>query len=197
MPIEDDVQCTNNVDSLCHFTILCGVSALEGPIANTLEALGCHQHRTAPVTLLIDLPGGFALRTLETTEYVNRHVIVVTWNTCPEYLGDLWDHQPDVLLVGKDLGQELVNAIASAERGERYRSTPGKPSALTERQRKILNRVAHDWSNQQIAESLGVSEKTVRNNLAEILSQLTLADRLAAALYYWGRPDLLDKQADQ
>jgi DNA-binding NarL/FixJ family response regulator len=194
MSIDDDAQSTNNVDAPGHFNVLCGVPALEDPIANNLVALGFQQHRATTVTLLIDLPPGFALHTLETTERVNRYVVVVTWNICPAYLEDLWDRGPDVLLAGRNLGQELANAIAHAEQGKRYWGTPGGTSGLTERERRLLYAVAHNWNNQHIAKSLGIAEKTVKNRLTDLYQKLGLADRLAAALYYWGREDLLEPE---
>jgi len=47
----------------------------------------------------------------------------------------------------------------------------------------ILRYLARGDSNQQIAEALNVSEKTVRNRLSEIFSKLRLNNRTQAALY--------------
>lgn len=58
-----------------------------------------------------------------------------------------------------------------------------KLSELTERETKILKLLAQGWSNHEIADSLGVSEKTVRNRLSEIFSKLRLNNRTQAALY--------------
>jgi NarL family two-component system response regulator LiaR len=56
-------------------------------------------------------------------------------------------------------------------------------SELTEREATILRLLAQGSSNQEIAVSLGVSEKTVRNRLSEIFSKLRLNNRTQAALY--------------
>ena len=56
-------------------------------------------------------------------------------------------------------------------------------SELTERESTILRLLARGDSNQEIAEELGVSEKTVRNRLSEIFSKLRLNNRTQAALY--------------
>lgn len=56
-------------------------------------------------------------------------------------------------------------------------------SELTEREAVILRLLAHGCSNQQIADKLSVSEKTVRNRLSEIFSKLRLNNRTQAALY--------------
>ncbi len=56
-------------------------------------------------------------------------------------------------------------------------------SELTEREATILRLLAQGDSNQEIAEALGISEKTVRNRLSEIFSKLRLNNRTQAALY--------------
>ena len=58
-----------------------------------------------------------------------------------------------------------------------------KLSELTEREAAILRLLAQGASNQEIAEALSVSEKTVRNRLSEIFSKLRLNNRTQAALY--------------
>lgn len=54
---------------------------------------------------------------------------------------------------------------------------------LTARELEILRAVAHGWTNQDIADSLVVSERTVRTHVSNILSKLHLANRTQAALY--------------
>lgn len=56
-------------------------------------------------------------------------------------------------------------------------------SELTEREAAILRLLAQGSSNQEIAEALDVSEKTVRNRLSEIFAKLRLNNRTQAALY--------------
>ncbi len=56
-------------------------------------------------------------------------------------------------------------------------------SELTEREADILRLLAQGSSNQEIAQALEVSEKTVRNRLSEIFSKLRLNNRTQAALY--------------
>jgi NarL family two-component system response regulator LiaR len=54
---------------------------------------------------------------------------------------------------------------------------------LTEREVEILKLVAHGLPNQEIAEKLVISERTVRTHVTNILSKLHLANRTQAALY--------------
>lgn len=54
---------------------------------------------------------------------------------------------------------------------------------LTERELDVLKLLAQGHSNQEIAEALVVTEKTVRNHVVRILSKLHVANRTQAALY--------------
>ena len=53
---------------------------------------------------------------------------------------------------------------------------------LTEREREILNLIASGETNNEIAERLTISVKTVRNHVANIYSKLQVADRAQAAI---------------
>ncbi len=60
---------------------------------------------------------------------------------------------------------------------------PGALSALTPRERDVLNEMGTGASNRAIAERLGLTEGTVRNYVTRILSQLGLTSRTQAALF--------------
>lgn len=95
--------------------------------------------------------------------------------------------------------QELLKAIRSVYRGEASLhptiarklvgelhhppSLPPTPEPLTEREAEVLNLVAQGLSNQEIAEVLNVSERTVRTHVSNILGKLHLANRTQAALF--------------
>ncbi len=87
-------------------------------------------------------------------------------------------------------GETLLNAEMAASILDEFRKVGELPehpdhkiSELTEREEDILRLLAQGASNQEIAGSLGVSEKTVRNRLSEIFSKLRLNNRTQAALY--------------
>jgi DNA-binding NarL/FixJ family response regulator len=56
-------------------------------------------------------------------------------------------------------------------------------SSLTSREREILELVAHGLDNLQIAVRLGLSEKTVRNNITPILDKLGVESRAQAIVH--------------
>jgi len=88
-------------------------------------------------------------------------------------------------------GETLLNAEMAASvldefkkvKEELPKNSDHPISELTEREATILRLLAKGDSNQEIAEKLGVSEKTVRNRLSEIFSKLRLNNRTQAALY--------------
>jgi len=74
-------------------------------------------------------------------------------------------------------------ALKLIEELNRPIESPATDEPLTEREVEVLKLVAKGRSNQEIAEKLVVSERTVGAHVSNILSKLHLANRTQAALY--------------
>ena len=104
------------------------------------------------------------------------------------------------LVKGSD-GEEIVRAVRSVASGEAvYGGAVARrivafysgrqvesPTArafpdLTPREREVLELLAAGCRNHEIARRLGMSEKTVRNHVSQVLTKLQVPDRTAAAL---------------
>ncbi len=95
--------------------------------------------------------------------------------------------------------QQLLEAIRDVYRGQsslhptiarrlinelqRPPDLPPTKEPLSEREMEILRLVARGLTNQEIAEELVISERTVRTHVSHILEKLHLANRTQAALY--------------
>jgi NarL family two-component system response regulator LiaR len=95
--------------------------------------------------------------------------------------------------------QELLEAIYNVYRGDlsmhpsiahkvmrelqRSSDLPPTEEPLTKREVEVLKLVAQGLANQEIADTLVISERTVRTHVSSILDKLYLANRTQAALY--------------
>lgn len=62
-------------------------------------------------------------------------------------------------------------------------AVPAEIAKLSPREKEVLRLIAMGYSNREIAHELYISERTVRNHVTSILSQLNLRDRTQAALF--------------
>lgn len=84
--------------------------------------------------------------------------------------------------LAKKLFDELSNREAiKHESAERLYQR--KEERLTYREVEVLQLVAQGLSNQEIAQKLFLSEKTVKNHLTNIFRKISVADRTQAVLY--------------
>jgi NarL family two-component system response regulator LiaR len=79
-----------------------------------------------------------------------------------------------------DIAQKLMREL---QRSTRHSELPPTEDPLTEREVEVLKLVAQGLANQEIADKLVVSERTVRTHVSNILDKLHLANRTQAALY--------------
>jgi NarL family two-component system response regulator LiaR len=103
----------------------------------------------------------------------------------------------------KDVGPaELADAVRKAANGEAVlhprvaarvvqelhgarHDSPNPFTELSDRELEVLRLIADGLNNADIAETLVISEKTVKSHVSNILNKLHLADRTQAAVYAW------------
>jgi DNA-binding NarL/FixJ family response regulator len=83
---------------------------------------------------------------------------------------------------------DVIFGAAVAQRLTHYFATVRPPLGvdafpeLTEREREVLGFLAHNRSNQEIADQLGLNVKTVRNHISNVCAKLQVADRTQAIM---------------
>jgi DNA-binding NarL/FixJ family response regulator len=127
-------------------------------------------------------------------------IIVLTMSDDDEYVFAALQAGARGYLLKGALKDELLRAIRGVYHGEAIFSPavaqwlmsyfanvrPTAPAyafpELTEREREILTLIAQHRTNQEIADLLILSEKTVRNHVSNIFTKLQVADRAQAIL---------------
>jgi DNA-binding NarL/FixJ family response regulator len=171
--------------------------------ASTGEQAVSLAHALQPDVILMDLnlPG---LHGIEATRNIVRdspraNVLVVTMYEDDESVfSALRAGARGYLLKGASQAETLraIRAVANGEaifgpsiaaRVMRYFAAPAlrEPQLfpeLTDREREILQRIAHGATNEMIADQLVLSLKTVRNHVSNICGKLQVADRAQAVI---------------
>lgn len=157
------------------------------------EAIEMHARLKPDITLMdLRLPGMGGVETIRRIRAAapkSRFIVLTT------YEGDEDIHQAmeagaSGYLV-KGLPQEvLVNAVRRVHAGARYLPSPmsqalagrNPDSNLSAREREVLQLMAKGQSNKEIANSLGITEATVKCHVSVILGRLNASDRTQAVV---------------
>ena len=161
------------------------------------------QYRPDVVVLDIRMPGGSGIDACRTisAELPDTPVVMLTSHADAEALFDAIDAGASGYVLKRVGSGELVDAVRTVAAGgslldpavtrtvlDRLRNASrleeaGAFAELTEQERRVLAHVADGASNREIAERMGLAEKTVRNYVSNILAKLTLESRAQAAGY--------------
>ena len=174
----------------------------EAADATGAESL-CAEHR--PDVALIDLvmPGGRieATRAVRAASPHTQVVLLTSFEDARQIVAAIQAGALSCLLKDVD-ADALADALRKAARGEavlhqrvaaklmdslRRGNDPDAAllDSLSQREREVLALMAEGLSNQQIAERLGIGEKTVKTHVSNVLGKLDVSDRTQAAVYAW------------
>jgi DNA-binding NarL/FixJ family response regulator len=82
-------------------------------------------------------------------------------------------------IIAPELAQKMLRTFESGRPGGSAHLAP----PLTDRELEVIRALARGMSDRQIAGSLGISEKTVRNHTSNIYRKLHIFDRTQAVIY--------------
>jgi DNA-binding NarL/FixJ family response regulator len=166
-----------------------------GRAADGEEAVA-QARETRPDIILMDVQmpnvdGIEAMRRIRETDPEARVIVLTTYRD-EDYIFPSLRAGARAYLLKDASREELAEAIRAVHRGEslldpqiadQTRSREG----LTAREVEVLELMAQQKSNAQIAEKLFVSENTVKTHVSNILAKLGCNDRAAAVLTAWKR----------
>lgn len=176
-----------------------------GEAGNGLEALeAIKETRPHVVVMDISMPemGGIEATRRVKEAWPEVNVLALTMHEDENYVFQLLKAGASGYVLKRAAAQDLVTAIRSAAKGEAFlypsvaksvvadylrRIAEGgdrsRYDGLTPREREILTLIAEGLSNQQMAERLYISIKTVQTHRAHIMEKLDLHNRTELVRY--------------
>ena len=172
----------------------------------------------APDVVLLDLfmPDQPALDTVRQIKRVSprSQIIMVTSHEGDEYVVPMTQAGAISYILKDTTPEELISAVRKAAAGEstispriaqalvsvvkQARAVKAQDGQfhedLTDREMEVLQCIAEGLPNMEIAARLGITEKTVKSHVGNILSKLYLTDRTQVAVYAWREGLVKEKQ---
>ena len=159
--------------------------------------------KVKPDVLLLDInmPKLSGIEVLEEIKRkkINVKVLILTVHNEVDYLIRAVDIGVDGYILKDSESAELKKAIMTVMDGESYiqpklipmlnkrlitrDSDKEKLESLTGREKEVLIEVANGMFNKEIATSLHISERTVKNHISNIFKKLDVSDRTQAAVF--------------
>lgn len=137
-----------------------------------------------PLLIVVDAPWGLAF-SLE-ADIRKQHTVIMAENPCGEFLADLWQLEPTVLIAGSMDLEEFLFFCKQADKGKSHNLAAEYQSPLTPNERKVLRLCAWCMQPDEVADLLGVSMGTLKNTLSQIYGKLELAGFREISPYYFG-----------
>lgn len=159
--------------------------------------------KSKPEVLLLDInmPKKNGLEVLQKIkdENIDVKVLILTVHIEIEYLLKAVDIGADGYILKDSESIELKKAINIVMKGENYiqpKLIPilnnrlvardmdkDKVDSLTGREKEVLIQVANGMFNKEIATTLNISERTVKNHISNIFKKIDVSDRTQAAVF--------------
>jgi len=184
-----------------------GISVV-GEAANGLEAIE-KAEKLAPDVILMDLnmPGCSGLEATQALQAKMPHmnILVLTVsdneadlfaaikfgatgyilkNTEPEELVQAIHHiAQGGVIISPVMAIKLLTEFRDSDADAKAKKTAGEEANLSPREDEVLRLVSQGATNKEIADSLFISENTVKTHLRNIMDKLHLANRSQAAAY--------------
>ncbi len=156
-----------------------------------------------PEVLLLDInmpkKNGIEVLKIIKDEKIDVKVLILTVHNEIEYLIKAVDIGVDGYILKDSESSELKKAIRAVNNGENYiqpKLIPAlnnklvsrdidkdKIDSLTGREIEVLIQVANGMFNKEIANTLNISERTVKNHISNIFKKIELSDRTQAAVF--------------
>ncbi|AGC68536.1 transcriptional regulatory protein DegU [Thermoclostridium stercorarium subsp. stercorarium DSM 8532] len=174
--------------------------------ANGTQAADYYQIEKPDVVLMdINMPKKNGLQALELIKQndPDAKIIMLTIHSDREYLFEALQLGASGYVLKDADGYVLIEAIRKVYEGEMYiqptmakelvmefkryahngKNSSKKENILSEREIEVLRLVAKGLLNKEIAQTLYISEKTVKNHISNIFKKLKVSDRTQAAVY--------------
>lgn len=170
-----------------------------GEASNGVDAIAL-ANELEPDLILLDLnmKGMSGLDTLKAMrkEGIDSQIIILTVSDNPADIDALVKAQADGYLLKDSEPDELLELLKQSQHGEPVYSklvqqhlenrdeNDNLLNQLTDREMQILQEVAKGFRNKQIADTLFISESTVKVHMKSLLKKLNVASRTAATILY-------------
>jgi NarL family two-component system response regulator LiaR len=192
-------------DGISALLSLAGDIEVVGEAVNGNEALKMVAKLQPDVVLMdIAMPimGGLEATRRITKEFPNTKVLVITQHDDKEYVFPVIESGAAGLISKAAASSELATGIRAVYQGdsflspsvarllvENYQQTAGERgqldpyNQLTEREREILKLLAEGFSNQEIADMLVITRKTVEGHKTNLMAKLGIHNRIDLVKY--------------
>jgi len=192
-------------DGISALLSLAGDIEVVGEATNGNEALKLVSELHPDVVLMdIAMPimGGLEATRRISKEYPKTKVLVITQHDDKEYVFPVLESGASGLISKAGASSELSSGIRSVYRGdsflspsvarllvENFQNTAGERNkqdpyyTLTGREREILKLLAEGYSNQEIAEMLVITPKTVEGHKTNLMAKLGIHNRIDLVKY--------------